>query len=176
MCIRDRFSIDSCIEYERAEERKSSAKFEKLFWDEGSPEKFTGILRTHEQEIEIILNSPETNGKEIVDKFQNLMKNVVQEGNFKKKSKKPSNDAPWFDEDCRKSREEISSVGKSIQNCPNDFKIRKSLNEKKRIFLKLTRDKKRSYEKSIFDNMMNFNSQNESKKFWNSLRKLNKKQ
>ena len=94
----------------------------------------------------MILNSPETHGKEIVDKFQNLMKNVVQEGNFKKKSKKPSDDAPWFDEECRKSRAEISSIGKSLQNYPNDLEIRKSLNERKRIFRKLTRDKKRSYE------------------------------
>ena len=171
-----RFSLDSCVEYEKAEEKKPGTKFEKLFWGEDSPEKFTSILRTHEQEIEMILNSPETHGKEIVDKFQNLMKNVVQEGNFKKKSKKPSDDAPWFDEECRKSRAEISSIGKSLQNYPNDLEIRKSLNERKRIFRKLTRDKKRSYEKNIFDNMMNFNSQNESKKFWNSLRKLNKEQ
>ena len=59
-------------------------KIEKLFWNDDSPRKFISILSSHEREIEEILNSPETQGKEMVEKFQKLMKDVVQEGNLRK--------------------------------------------------------------------------------------------
>ena len=90
-------------------------KFEKIFWNEDSPGKFISILDLHEREIEEILNSPETHGKEIVEKFQSLMKNVVEEGDFKKHCKKPSTDAPWFDECCKKSKAEIRTTAKSLK-------------------------------------------------------------
>ena len=40
----------------------------------------------------------------------------------------------------------------------------------------MVQNKKKDHAKNIFDDMMYFNSQNESKKFWNSLKKLNKEQ
>ena len=170
-----RYSLDSCLEYDyNPEQNKPDVKLEKLFWNEESPGKFISILGLHEQEIDAILNSPDIHGKEIVDKFQCLIKNIVREGDFKKRGNKPSTDAPWFDESCRKSKEEVTTLGKSVQNRPNNLELRKSLGENKKVFRKLIREKKRSYARGVFDNMKQFNSQNESKKFWNSLRKLNK--
>ena len=151
-----RYRLDSCLEHDyNSEQKKPDLKFETLFWNEESPEKFISILRLHEQEIEAILNSPDTHGKEIVDNFQCLIKNAVHEGNFKKICKKPSTDAPWFDECCQKCKEDVTTIGKSLQN---DLELRKSLSENKKRFRKLIREKKRSYAKGIFDNMMQFNS------------------
>ena len=67
-----------------------------------------------------------------------------------------------------KSKAEIRTTAKSLQKQPNDLELRKSLNEKTKEFRRFTQEKKRNYNKSIFDNMMQFNGQNESKKFWNS--------
>ena len=63
-----------------------------------------------------------------------------------------------------------------MQGCPNNLELRKSLNENKKNFRKLVREKKRSHAKSVFDNMMKFSGQKESKKFWNSLKRLNREQ
>ena len=156
--------------------KKPSIKLEKLFWKDDSPEKFTSILSSYGREINEILNSPDTDAKGIVDKFQNLVKNVIEEGNFKRKSSRPQPDPPWFDENCRKSKENISRIGKSLQKCPHDLELRKSLSENKKTFRKVVREKKRAHEKNIFDDMLKFNRQNESKKFWNSLKRLNKEQ
>ena len=80
-----RYTLDSCLENDSFEQKKPKHSFEKLFWNEDSPRKFISILGLHEREIDEILNTPETQGKEMVEKFQKLMKDVVQEGNFKKK-------------------------------------------------------------------------------------------
>ena len=85
-----RYSLDSCLKYDyNPEQNKPNVKLEKLFWNEESPEKFISILSLHEQEIDAILNSPDIHGKEIVDKFQCLIKNTVQEGDFKKRVVNP---------------------------------------------------------------------------------------
>ena len=60
------------------------------------------------------------------------MNNVVEEGDFKKHCKKPSTDAPWFDETCKKSKAEIRNTAKSLQNQPSNLDLRNTLNEKKR--------------------------------------------
>ena len=44
------------------------------------------ILRLHEREINEILESPDSQAKETVEKFQSLIENVIQEGNFKRRS------------------------------------------------------------------------------------------
>ena len=77
-----RYTLDSCLENDSFEQKKPKHSFEKLFWNEDSPRKFISILGLHEREIDEILNTPETQGKEMVEKFQKLMKDVVQEGNF----------------------------------------------------------------------------------------------
>ena len=105
-----------------------------------------------------------------------MVENVIDEGNFKKKTSKPQPDPPWFDENCRKIKEEISRIGKSLQKRPHDLELRKSHSENKKRFRKVVREKKRSHEKDIFDNMLKSNRQHESKKFWNSLKRLNKEQ
>ena len=164
-----RFKLLSCM-VPQAKNENPGEKLESLFWDAESPEKFTSILREHEQEISEMLNAPNAN---VLNKFQNLIKSIVEEGNFKRRSKKKSNDAPWFDNDCKKAKEEILIAGKNIKVTPTDPSLRKILTEKKKEFRKLTRQKKRCHEKMIFDNMLQFDRLKESKKFWISLRKLN---
>ena len=71
--------------------------FDSIFWNETSPEKFLTLLRSHEQEVREILDTPDEEAITIVGKFKNLLHEIVKNGNFKKKLKKKSNDAPWFD-------------------------------------------------------------------------------
>ena len=108
----------------------------------------------------------------ILENVQSLIKTVVSEGKFKKTNKNVTddNDAPWFDEDCKKAKEDIKKVGKNIQRTPTDPSLRKILTEKEKPFRKLTREKKRQHEKMIFNNMLQFDRMKESKKFWHSLK------
>ena len=168
-----RFRLNSnlaCVS--RSNVEKSREELESIFWDtETSPEKFISILSAREQEIGEIL-SPQTVNP--LENFQDLMKIVISEGKFKMKKKKASNDAPWFDKDCENAKMEIRTIGGSIQSTPSDPSLRKKLTEKKKKFRQLTRIKKRQYEKTIFDNMLEFDRMKESKKFWLSLNKLNR--
>ena len=142
-----RYSLDSCLKYEdKLETKDTGIKLEKLFWNEDSPEKFTSILEMHEQEISSILNVPDANADDIVKKFQNLITAVTKEGNFIKKSgKKPSTDEPWFDNECKRGKEHVTNIGKSLQSCPSDKNLRKSLFEGKKKFRKLIYVEKRNY-------------------------------
>ena len=146
-----RFKLLSCmVPQAKAEVENPGEKLESLFWDAESPGKFTSILSKHEQEISEMLNAPDAN---VLNKFQNLIKSIVEEGNFKRRSTKISNDAPWFDNDCKKAKEEILIAGKNIQVTPTDPSLRQILTEKKKEFRRLTRQKKRCHEKKIFDNI-----------------------
>ena len=166
-----RFRIDSCMRTTpECENDKGGEGLDTLFWDSSSPEKFITILKTHEQEISETLMSSNVN---VLEKFQNLVSTVVKEGKFKKRKKKTSNDAPWFDADCRKGKDEIKVAGKNVQSTPKDMSLRKVLSDKKKEFRKLIREKKKSHAKAIFENMLEFDRQRECKKFWNSLKRLN---
>jgi hypothetical protein len=117
---------------------KPREELESLFWDDTSPEKFTSILGDYEQEISEIISDPNVNA---LESFQSLIKNVIKKGNFKKKNKKVSDDAPWFDKDCKIAKDEIKKVGSDIKNRPTDPSLRKILTDKKKDFRKITREK-----------------------------------
>ena len=166
-----RFQLDTCMINESQSDVQGGEELESLFWDDDSPAKFTEIFRTHEQEIrETLTLPPNTN---ILEKFQKIVKSVVDEGKFKKRRTKTSNDAVWFDNDCKKVKEEVRVAGKNIQCNPNELSLRKILTDKKKEFRKIVREKKRSHANSIFDKMLQYDQQRESKRFWNSLKKLN---
>ena len=78
-----------------------------------------------------------------------------------------------FDQECRSSKDVIKSIGKSIQSQPKDASLRQHLSTEKKKFRSLTRTKKRDYTKQIFNRMLEFDAQKESKKFWDSLQRLN---
>ena len=166
-----RFQLKSNLIKDHQSDSQGGETIDALFWDADSPEKFIGLLRTHEQEIsETLTTSSEIN---VLEKFQNLIKAVIEEGNFKKGKKKGSNDAPWFDADCRQSKKEISEAGKNVQRTPKDLSLRKILGEKKKHFRSLVKRKKRLHAQNVFENMLEFDRLKESKKFWDSLRSLN---
>ena len=167
-----RFELDSCLESDSTTrgEGKKGENFDTLFWNEDSHDKFIEIMKNREQDIGEMLDLPET--RNVLGDFQDLMKKVIDEGNFKKKRKKPSGDAPWFDEECRKGKEEVNGAGKSVQTSPRNIKLRTALGEKKRRFKKLIRTKKRSHTKKIFEDILRFDRQREIKKFWKSLKSL----
>ena len=136
-------------------------KLDSLYWNSDSPEKFVRILRNHEQEISETMTSSDAN---VLEKFENIVKNVIEEGKFKKRKKKPSNDAIWFDSDCKKAKDEVRAAGKRVQSTPNNHSLRQILADRKKAFRKLVREKKRSHENMIFEKMMEFDRGRESKK------------
>ena len=144
-----RFRLESYMDRTRkSEEALDREQLDSLFWDNDSPGKFLTILETHEQEIGEILTSSNIN---ILENFQNIIKTVIEEGRFKKRKKKPSNDAIWFDMDCKKAKEEVTTAGKKVQSTPNDPSLREILADKKKIFRKLVREKKRTHENKNFE-------------------------
>ena len=166
-----RFRLESSTDRSfRIEEALDGEILDSLFWDNDSPEKFVTILKTHEQEINETLTSSNIN---VLENFQNIIKSVVEEGKFKKRKRKPSNDPIWFDTDCKKCKEEVTTAGKQVKSTPNDPSLRKILADKKKNFRKLVRAKKSSHENKIFEKILEFDRGKECKKFWDSLKSLN---
>ena len=96
-------------------------KLDSFFWNSDSPEKFVRILKHHEQEISGTMTSSGTN---VLEEFQKVVENVIEEGKFKNRRKKPSNDAIWFDSNCKKAKDEAWEAGKRVQSTPFNHSLR----------------------------------------------------
>ena len=143
--------------------------YESIHWDKNSHGKFLGGLNKCQNEINELLSTPNSESKTITSLFKNMMNKVIKEGNLNR------DDSIWFDEDCRKAKNEIRHIGRSLQKNPNDLELRKYLYGRKRNFKRLTKTKKSKYTKKTLDEMYRNKNMNESKTFWNTLNKLDNK-
>ena len=80
--------------------------------------------------------------------------------------------APWFDIDCQKKKEELSKLSRQIQKNPNLPLLREQLYVLKKNFESLA-TKKKKYKQDIMD-QLTCNRKN-SRYFWKLLDKLNAK-
>ena len=150
-------------------------EYESIRWDKNSNNKFIDSLRKCKDEIHDLLHTPSSDAKTINDIFKNIVYKTTELGNFKKTKTKNNTDPLWFDKECKKSKDEIRQKGRTLQKNPDNPILRKSLNECKRSFKKLTKNKKSRHIQKVLDEMYRNKNSNEGKKFWNSLNKLDNK-
>ena len=104
------------------------------------------------------------------------MLDVADSANIKKSAAKKhdlQNDAPWFDINCKKIKQEIRLLGKKIKMEPKNTTLKFELAKQKRILKHLTKKKKLSYKHNILEKMKL--SKKDSKRFWKLLDKLDHK-
>ena len=87
----------------------------------------------------------------------------------------PTNhDAPWFDKECAKLKEEINKIGKNLAKEPNNHGIREHLYIEKRRLHTLVKNKKMKYKYDILEQLEGYETLN-TKKYWKLLDKLSPK-
>ena len=86
-----------------------------------------------------------------------------------------SDDKPWFDLECKESKQNILRLGKMVKRLPNDTRIREELFFKKREFRKMLKSKKFNHRKIIVDKMCESMSNGVKKDYWKFVKKLQNK-
>ena len=103
-----------------------------------------------------------------------ILKCVSESGIKKKKdrkNKKSGRDLPWFDDECRKIKNELKKLSKKLKHSPESNDLREKLFVTKRKFNNLIKKNKVEYKQSIIGEM-HLNKKTNPKRFWNLLNKI----
>ena len=121
-------------------------------------------------------NSPKLNYNnlnEAVDYITDILVEVAEKAKIKSVRKKGQDDPPWFDESCKKLKEDIRVLGKKIRSQPRKQAFKTELCQKKKQFKKQIRANKFSYKNDLMEKMNQ--SKKDSKTFWKLLGKMEKR-
>ena len=121
----------------------------------------------------IINDATEESPHNYISQVTEVLLNCAYKCGLKKSTtrKKIAYDLPWFDQECRRMKNDIRILAKNIKRFPNENKIRIELFTKKRKFSHLVRKKKTSYKLSILKEM-HLTSKKEIRKYWRLVDKI----
>ena len=125
---------------------------------------------TFKQKVNNMMSSEDS--PDLVHDIGNLLTEAADECKIRKARNKLRKDAPWFDDECRRLKDDIRNSGKLLRKNPNEVSVREKLYVDKRRLRNLVRNNKYTYKKSIVDEMCQNLSNGEKKKYWNMLKKL----
>ena len=117
------------------------------------------------------------NPREYVSKLtETLLKCASDVGikTAKQNKKYASNNAPWFDKDCVRSKQALNNLAQKLTHDPNNYNIRETLFMNKRKFRHLIRKKKSAYKLSILQKM-HVTKSRDIKQFWKLLDRISPK-
>ena len=84
-----------------------------------------------------------------------------------------NSDAPWFDTECKKARNNLRKLGNELKRDPKNHETRTLLQNEKKIFKKMTVGKKRKHRQNVSDKLSQ--SHVSQREFWKILDKLSEK-
>ena len=152
----------------------------RIQWNEEKIEAFQEMLRSgiHKEAAEKLLHKP---GGVTAEDIKTLLMNIskldtqAQEAKSSCKNKKSNpkkRDQPWFDDECRQIKLEISDCGKTLRSAPHATSVREKIYFLKKNLRNLLKKKKLSFQTAIVDDMCADMSNGEQKKYWRQLKKL----
>ena len=151
--------------------------YQKFYWGKNSTELFKKGMTSCDNDLKGFLEIPVLEAQEIAFSFTNIILKIAECGGIRKGKNgkgKTGNNPNWFDSDCIAAKNELKKLGKSVKHKPNEIGVRAILNEKKRKFKKLIRNKKKVYvEKTIKGMSAN---RKQGKLFWKYFDKLENKE
>ena len=149
----------------------------KWFWDENCNEKFENCLKRDEVCAKLAEIQDLRDADVVIEGINSVLTETADVCQLKKKKRmnksKNRHNAPWFDIDCQKKKEEISKLSRQIQKNPNMHHLREQLYVLKSNFKSFVATKKKKYKQDIMD-QLTCNRKN-SRYFWKLLDKLNAK-
>ena len=132
------------------------------------------------EEVEKLLSKP---GGVSAEDVQNLLTNAGAQSptnptisrETKKKStrrKSRCKDQPWFDDECKQIKLEITRCGKTLRSAPQATSVREKIYVLKNKLRNLCKKNKLAFQTSIIEEMCTDMSNGEQKKYWNHLKRL----
>ena len=85
---------------------------------------------------------------------------------------KRKSDKPWYDEECREIKKEITECGKTLRTAPQATSVREKIYVLKKKLRNLLRKKKLAFQTGVINDMCADRSNGEQKKYWQHLKKL----
>ena len=150
-----------------------------FIWDDISIDNFKENLKKLSNEVKIKswLCVPDPDPSVLAENIKNILWNnaLMSDLKSKKSGGEKKQSAPWFDKECRESKERVSELGKRLESCPGDQAVRNSVFASKKYFRKIVLAKKRRYKKSMISDLEHKNSGGRAKEFWKTLRKISPK-
>ena len=103
----------------------------KWFWDENCNEKFENCLKRDEVCAKLAEIQDLRDADVVIEGINSVLTETADVCQLKKKKRmnksKNRHNAPWFDIDCQKKKEEISKLSRQIQKNPNMHHLREQL-------------------------------------------------
>ena len=147
-----------------------------FIWEDDSAANFTQRLISDECRllVEALMDKEHLRMEDIRDLLINVAKgsNIKTTNNNRKHKKK--RDKPWFDDECRDLKAAISKCGKDLRFQPHNTGTRERLYILKKQLRNLVRRNRTKYETAVVNQMCENMSKGEQKKYWKTLRKLDK--
>ena len=151
---------------------------DKMIWDTESKLKYKEVLQSPqfaEKLDKFTCQIEATSVNTSVNRLNQLLLGAAKEADVitkRNKSKHPKNhqNKPWFDSDCKISKQNLKNLAKKVRQNTQDTELRQKLNSDKKTFKKLVKSKEIQFKNSIITKM-NSNFSN-PKEFWNLLGKL----
>ena len=146
-----------------------------FIWGEDSSLSFTQQLTSEHQERKVSQLMTKENLQ--MEDIRDLLIDVAKSSNIKMTNNKRTprrNDKPWFDQECKHLKEEITrcGCGKLLRSKPHDTETREKIFIMKKSLRNLLKRNKTQYEAAIVNEMCGNLSNGEQKKYWKLLRKL----
>ena len=151
----------------------------RIQWDDEKTLSYRETLSSekYKEEVEKLLTKTDgVTAKEI----QKLLLSVdkpdkpTEEIPGKKRSKRHTrkNDQPWYDEECREIKKEITECGKTLRSAPQATSVREKIYILKKKLRNLLKKKKLAFQTGVINDMCADMSNGEQKKYWQHLKKL----
>ena len=147
-------------------------------WSEKGKEKFKEELQkeANKNKLHNALSLDFGDPSKVVDHLTNLLINVADAAKIKSKSKfsQTFTYPPWFDEECVRLKNEITTLGKERKRQPKCKATQIKLSETKRLFKNVVKRNKMKFKDGLLQEM-NWKKK-DAKTFWKLLDKLDQKQ
>ena len=151
----------------------------KFYWDDNSKERFEDVLRTDEvtTQLNTVKASLTKTGKYTypVTQLKIILVNVAKKANVQQKtmishSAKNSENKIWYDKECQVMKTSLAEAASALQKDPSNQQKRINVNNKRKEYKKIIRNKKLSHENKCLQGLAQ--AYPDKKKFWKLLGKI----
>ena len=169
--------LDRNLSCEEAKEIEMNDLPKRKHWEEEHIASFREKLNSdqYKEQVSNLLNREEV---VTIEEVKTLLLSVDPDPSDNEPGRRPGRkrkgrkDQPWFDNECRSLKREITECGKTLRSAPDSTTIRERIFCLKKTLRNQLRKKKNAFQTSIVDDMCQDMSNGDKKKYWRQLKRL----
>lgn len=146
---------------------------QQYIWNNSRRDRFAEELSSAKFKEEVDKMMSKDDHPNLIFDIKKLLIETAEHAKVKKTQHKPSTqDAPWFDKECKALKGKITTCGKLLRSEPNNTTARENLYVTKKKLRNLIRKNKFQHKKSLVEEMCTNLSRRDQKLYWKQLKKL----